>query len=161
MFFGVGKPFGASVKNFLQMCKFCIFTGLRWKADGSEKWFRAVKIFHSHPTKQERTMTIKGGFKNMLESQIHFESFSFVHWRWKASKFEVWCVAQLNLKAEVSRNSRSRPFPGIPASHFPSQKLGMILSFPSPKVGNGIFCSLYQNFPFPLTSPGIDYQGRE
>ena len=43
----------------------------------------------------------------------------------------------------VSRNSRSRPFPGIPASHSRSQSLGMIFSFPFPfpKVGSAIFYS--------------------
>ena len=40
-------------------CGFCIFTCLRWKPDGSEKWILAVKIFHSHTTKLERTSTIK------------------------------------------------------------------------------------------------------
>ena len=40
-------------------CGFCIFTCLRWKPDGSEKWILAVKIYHSHTTKLERTSTIK------------------------------------------------------------------------------------------------------
>ena len=41
------------------LCGFCIFTCLRWKPDGSEKWILAVKIYHSHTTKLERTSTIK------------------------------------------------------------------------------------------------------
>ena len=76
----------------------------------------------------------------------------------------------------VSGNSRSRPFPGIPAipgntglpipvsenwewffhSRSCSQKLGMLffIPVPVPKIWEG-------NFPFPFPLPGMDYQSRE
>ena len=65
----------------------------------------------------------------------------------------------------VSGNSRSRPFPGIPASHSRSQSLGMSFSFLFRKLGNAIFHSSSQNlgmqFPFPFPLQGMDYQCRE
>ena len=60
-------------------CKFCIFTkGFRWEANGSEKWFLVVKIFHSHSTKQERTKRIEGGFENMLRSDFIVSALALV-----------------------------------------------------------------------------------
>ena len=67
--------------------------------------------------------------------------------------------------AGVSGNSRSRPFPGILASHSRSRKLGMIFSFPFPKVGNAIFHSRSQNLgmqfsiPFPVAGNGLPKSG--
>ena len=66
-------------------------------------------------------------------------------------------------RAGVSGNSRSRPFPGIPASHSRSQSLGMSFSFPFPfpKVGNGFFHSRSQNLgmqfsiPVPVSGNGL------
>ena len=65
--------------------------------------------------------------------------------------------------SEVSGNSRSRPFPGIPAFHSRSQSLGMSFSFPFPfpKVGNAIFHSRSQNLemkfsiPVPVSGNGL------
>ena len=69
----------------------------------------------------------------------------------------------------VSGNSRSRPFPGIPASHSRSRKLGMIFSFPFPfpKVGNAIFHSrsrsqilgMQFSIPVPVTGNGLSKSG--
>ena len=65
----------------------------------------------------------------------------------------------------VSGNSRSRPFPGIPASHSRSQSLGMSFSFPFPfpKVGNAIFHSrsrsqnsgMQFSIPVPVSGNGL------
>ena len=62
-----------------------------------------------------------------------------------------------------------REFPGIPASHSRSRKLGMIFSlpFPFPKVGNAIFHSrsrsqnlgMQLSIPVPVTGNGLSRSG--
>ena len=67
------------------------------------------------------------------------------------------------IRSGVSGNSRSRPLPGILASHSRSQSLGMSFSFPFPfpKVGNAIFHSRSQNsgmqfsIPVPVSGNGL------
>ena len=71
----------------------------------------------------------------------------------------------ISYKSGVSGNSRSRPFPGIPASDSRSRKLGMIFSFPFPfpKVGNAISHShsrsqnlgMQFSIPVPVTGNGL------
>ena len=71
------------------------------------------------------------------------------------------------LEAGVSGNSRSRPFPGIPASHSRSRKLGMIFSFQFPKVGNAILHSrsrsqnlgMQLSVPVTVTGNGLSKSG--
>ena len=65
--------------------QFCIFSGLRWKADGSEKWFLVVRTFHSHSTKQEGTTAVEGGFENMLWSHFYRTSNEYKHY-WLVNK---------------------------------------------------------------------------
>ena len=81
----------------------------------------------------------------------------------------VWPEQQWHCSPGVSGNSRSRPFPGIPASHSRSRKLGMIFSFPFPfpKVGNAIFHSrsrsqnlgMQFSIPVPVTGNGLSKSG--
>ena len=80
---------------------------------------------------------------------------------------KVWSVktCKLDFGPGVSGNSRSRPFPGIPASHSRSQSLGMSFSFPFPfpKVGNAIFHSrsrsqnsgMQFSIPVPVSGNGL------